>query len=146
MKVTRHSVFETNSSSCHTITVDDNDFIPDKLDVVDGVCKIFPGEFGWEVEKYNDAQTKASYCLTYAKTASGGDSDLSLVDQLRDVIAAETGAKVKFVQNAHDSYAPWGYIDHQSMRVAAPAFASDSTLRAFIFNPASTLETDNDNH
>ena len=50
----------------------------------------------------------------------------------------------------NSSYYPWGYIDHQSIEgdggAGEPAVESEGTLRNFIFNPKSSLETDNDNH
>ena len=56
----RENVFESNSSSCHSLT------FPTK-----GSAKVFPGtsliwegdEFGWQQEKYHDPQSKFSYWL-----------------------------------------------------------------------------------
>ncbi len=144
MKVTRRNVFETNSSSTHSITIaGGKEYKVDSLPLRDdGICWVYPGEFGWETESYNDAVTKASYALTWAK--SYGEAEA--VDMLRDVIAKETGTKVKFVRSSDDEYHAWGYIDHQSDDAAKDAFKSSEALRDFIFNPASELRTDNDNH
>lgn len=147
--VARESVFETNSSSTHSICISNKKDILDMLPVDDkGVCSIHPGEFGWEIADYSDAPTKASYCLAFAKTEDPEDgSSIGCEDMLREVVMEATGAKeVVFVKHAGDGYTQFGYIDHQSHRVAANIFESKKTLRDFIFNPNSTLHTDNDNH
>lgn len=144
MKITqtRHGVFETNSSSTHSISIHKSTLFDTTLYVdEDGVCTITPGKFGWEMERYTDAGTKASYCLTYCWR--NGDS--TKLDMLREVIQFHTNCKnVQFVQL--DGYSPEGYIDHQSSDVAEDAFESKNALRAFIFNSRSVLTTDNDNH
>lgn len=148
--VTRHKVFETNSSSTHSISIQQGDFKPDRLSSSCGALKIFAGEFGWEHDTHSDPLSKASYCLTYVKT--GGDQDGSREAMLREVLEEETGEKVEFVPIGHDTtYGPdWGYIDHQShfgdRDACGYAFESKESLRAFIFNPKSFLVTDNDNH
>jgi hypothetical protein len=157
-KVTRHGVFETNSSSTHSIAIQGGKYVLDKLPVEDGVCRVYPGEFGWEEEDYYDADTKASYCLTHAWSAGDGrdgykmspEKAASRLDMLRDVIQKATGAeKVEFAESGDDFYKR-GYIDHQSIEgdggAGEPAFASEESLRDFIFNPNSLLRTDNDNH
>jgi hypothetical protein len=176
-KVIRRGVFETNSSSSHSISIAPGDFRPEHLPVdLDGVCRIHPGEFGWGVETFRDAASKASYCLVYCKdvarnvgehvTHTPSDSP-RLQAMLRDVIARETGATVAFVPRGNTEHEEmldqdlelaavvdglagvehdWGYIDHQSDDICSEAFESQDTLRAFIFNPQSILRIDNDNH
>ena len=147
----RRSVFETNSSSTHSIAIVEGDFSPDFLPVKDGVCEIHTGEFGWEVEDYYDAATKAAYCLTWLKQQETRKEDEE--QMLIDVIMENTGAKgVRFIpaftletKGEWDFY-QWGYIDHQSENEPALAFKSKKTLAAFIFNPESGLHTDNDNY
>lgn len=135
MKTIRPMVFETNSSSTHSISICSK-WDPkrcDKLLVEDGICTIFEGEFGWGVETFHDAASKASYLATSAH----GDEDR--LEVLAEVIRKYTGAsEVRFEGE--------GYIDHQSIGVAYEAFESDDSIRDFIFNPKSVLRTDNDNH
>jgi len=143
-------VFETNSSSTHSICITPGDFKPDTFYRTDnGILRLLPGEFGWEQESYRDPWSKASYCLTYVKT--GGDPDGSREAMLREVLEEETGAKVEFVPFESDPFtSEWGYIDRQSHircgDACGEAFESKESLRAFIFNPNSILVTDNDNH
>ena len=71
MKQIRKSLFETNSSSTHSISIanpfdkecfanDLNTFVnPD-----DNYLHVEFGEFGWGYEKYNDCYTKLQYLLT----------------------------------------------------------------------------------
>lgn len=130
--VIRHSVFETNSSSSHSISIAGGEYKPDRLLVEDGVCRVYPGEFGWEVEDYYDAATKASYCVTYIMNCTCDDQRDEEQEMLRRVIAQNTGAdEVQFVKSC-DEFWPWGYIDHQSDREEADgcgaAFANEKSL------------------
>ena len=147
MKTTRHSVFETNSSSTHSISIAEGKFVSDKIPMQENVCAIYPGEFGWGPDEFNDAATKASYCLTWIK-ATGNEQ---YEDMLISVIQKGTKAKdVQFLSSG--DYYPWGYIDHQSLEEDNPGaelFESENpeeTLEKFIFNPKSILTIDNDNH
>ena len=64
----RHGVFETNSSSTHSISIDDKEFLLDTLVVnSSGNVEIEVGEFGWEQDTYRDASTKASYLHMYCR-------------------------------------------------------------------------------
>lgn len=146
METVRHSVFETNSSSTHSISIASGDYVPDIIYVdEEGICRIYPGEFGWEVESYYDAPTKASYCLTYVKTGGGEDNEALLVRVLKEV----TGAKEIQFEKTDFDYHEWGYIDHQSHvgegDACGKAFKSEQSLKDFIFNKKSELHTDNDN-
>lgn len=171
--VTRHSVFETNSSSSHSISIDPAmDFIPDRLPMgSDGIIDIYPGEFGWGVDYYYDAITKASYALTWCKMIASGDQDgvmnvrpglataLPMEHMLKTVIKKMTGAKeVRFVPLYRRSWSTregeenWGHIDHQSspsengpLGKCGKMFESEQNLRRFIFNTKSELLISNDN-
>ncbi len=151
MKVTRRNVFETNSSSTHSITIvnDEDNLIGKLFPSEDGIYRIWPGEFGWEVETYNSAVIKASYALTWTKQI---DKPEYFLEMLRSVIAEQVKAEVEFVSSPNEyNEFEWGFIDHQSCKegyrdVCREAFDSKESLRNFIFNPLSILHTDNDNH
>lgn len=133
----RKGVFETNSSSSHSVSIADTDkqfvvdmgIIPDKY----GVVTISGGEFGWDWEKINDAGTKANYCAVYTSYKKSNR------EMLIDVIKEQTGALEVIIPE------DCGYIDHQSNHTASEAFESKETLRNFIFNKNSWLFTGNDN-
>ena len=134
----RHQVFETNSSSTHSVSISDN--VAGLLDTIfpkNGVIYLTGGEFGWEWLKYNLALDKANYAAVFAK----GNS--LMTDMLISVIKQHTGAK-EVIINLGDSC-----IDHQSSRFengqALEAFVSTDTLKNWIFNPESYLFLGNDN-
>lgn len=147
MEKIRRSVFETNSSSTHSITINN---LGDLLDMLipdeSGNVILYGGEFGWEVEDYNDSQSKASYLAIYARYYS---SEPNLEKILKEVIKEQTKCK-KVVFGFSEDYDMLNgcYIDHQSIENKAfhHLFENKEMLRQFIFNPKSVLHTDNDNH
>lgn len=147
MRKIRQGMFETNSSSAHSIVIAMGE-CTDKLHIDDGIVIVQPGEYGWEVEDYHGATDKASYCLTYAKQG-GSEEKLAM---LKKVIKKQTGAReVVFAPlNPGAEWSEWGYIDHQSGPSeggeCGEAFQSETNLRQFIFCRASVLHTDNDNN
>ena len=143
-QVRREKIFETNSSSTHSISIVGGVYTPDKFPLEGGVCKVYPGEFGWDEDTFHSPAMKASYCLVFIKTILANDdrANQMFIDVLKEQTHCES---VEFVSDSKDFYG-WGYIDHQSDDVCGPAFSSKETLRDFIFNPASYLHTDNDNH
>jgi hypothetical protein len=145
MQTVRHNVFETNSSSTHSISISTaelNNTLLDSLPVdTNGEVHIYPGEYGWEYENYSAATDKASYCYVWA-VQYGTEEHRSMLEQ---VLKKQTGAKKVVFQTSNDQYNPTGYIDHQSDDVGAEAFLSEETLRQFIFNKDSYFITDNDN-
>jgi hypothetical protein len=147
MKKIRHGVFETNSSSSHSISIADAGSLLDTiLPDSDGRITLQGGEFGWGYEEYSDAQTKASYLAVYAQEYCG-DSD-TYKDLLDKILKEQTGAKeVIYNFSADDGHGHWSYIDHQSTDVPQDVFREgEEAIRQFIFNPLSILVIDNDNH
>ncbi len=139
MKQVRHSVFETNSSSTHSISIVKGVEVYDTLPLFDGpngnYVSIDQGEFGWGYEELTDAGSKAAYLWTFAK--GGTDSQRKM---LKEAILEHTGAdEVQFDEDSE------GYIDHQSSDVAEPVFESKQRIIDFIFNPKSVLILDTDN-
>jgi hypothetical protein len=156
---TRSGVFETNSSSTHSICIDrkskngfmDTSLVPDE----NGVVHLQGGEFGWSYERFHDAQSKASYVAIYLDVWV---NDLLQKEKMKnefvELIKTQTGAtEVSFDFSAdYDSESSldknWSYIDHQSVEDRDLDYLWDDLedLRQFIFNPNSVLITDNDNH
>lgn len=134
-KLIRKSVFETNSSSCHSISLAsfDKEFVIDTI-YPDQFGKIYVegGEFGWHWERYNDAKTKLSYAFQ-----DGVDIGL-----LSKVVMDQTGAtEVVFDAKSKQE----GYIDHESVGNARSICVDETSTRNFIFNKNSWLFTGNDN-
>ena len=142
MKTTRHSAFETNSSSTHSISIDDKSTLLSSITPSkNGVIYLRGGKFGWEWQRITDPLTKANYCAVSA------ESDEDRTQMLKEVIMEHTGAKEVVISISIDDYssADHSYIDHQSYGTADVAFASKEQLKNFIFSPESFLFTGNDN-
>jgi hypothetical protein len=129
----RKGVFETNSSSAHSVSIADEtkEFVLDALyPDQNGNILLTGGEFGWDWFKHNDALTKANYAAQ-AFNNNGNDMEM-LVDVIKEMTGAE---EVLF--DCED-----GYIDHDSYGTA-PTNRED--LKNFIFNKNSWLFGGNDN-
>lgn len=127
-KIIRENVFETNSSSSHSVSIcSDKNFILDTiLPDQNGIISVSKRDFGWEIKKYNDAYTKLQYAYT-----DGVSKDL-----LKEILIEQTGC-VDVIFNEND-----GYIDHSS-KGTSPTIKEE--LRNFIFSKNSWLFTANDN-
>lgn len=146
MKIVRHGVFETNSSSSHSISVSDD---VEKYETLypneDGVLVFEGGEYGWGYETYNDAESKANYVATMSqelgegRNEEGDEADTPLRDLLESVITEHTGI-TEFEYCLKDAY-----IDHQSVSCKMLSW-TPAEMKNFIFNPRSELDIDNDNH
>lgn len=165
MKNIRSKVFETNSSSTHSISIcADADgiyetVVPDK----DGAIVLSGGKFGWDFAEYSDCLTKMNYAAIF--TASPGTHNsydkfqaefARTRELLIQVIKEHTGAKKIVFNFTVEQYnkdknfiSGNSYIDHQSnlmeRRSTLRAFESKQTLKDWLFNPKSKLETGNDN-
>jgi hypothetical protein len=155
----RSGVFETNSSSTHSLVLSPNfdgmidPPLPEStLDA--GVYHIFPGEFGWEEEEYFDIASKASYL--YVDAMQYADSTVEPNDvavqnenihlkMIADAFKLHAGVPVEF-HKENGSY-PFGYIDHQSVGICSDVWSEgvNGVIR-FIFSNNSSFTTDNDNH
>ena len=137
----RSSVFETNSSSTHSISINIGSYAGYTSITPDGNGKVtIEGRyFGWERELYNDSETKASYCYAWAKGKK------RYMGMLEDVLLEHTGAKeIEFDSSSTSSYGEVG-IDHQSYEVCETVFKGGKEIvKEFIFNPKSILTTDSD--
>jgi len=160
----RHSVFETNSSSCHSISIAqgmelNNIPYPDN----NGNIKIESGEFGWEVDSYNDFDSKASYLIVYIRDWSRGKKE-EFRNIFENVIKEQTGCENILYEDqfwdietkeyeyegkvrSYESNLGRGYIDHQSVEDGDLdyMFENISEMKDFLFCTGSVLYTDNDN-
>ena len=136
----RHSVFETNSSSTHSVSVDGGSGVSyDIIVPVNGEIVLTGGEWGWEKERYYDAYTKANYVSFHSRDNEFG---LSMIEK---VIKHHTGAdKVTF------AFDESSYIDHQSdyaeSRFLDEYLNDPIKLATLLFDRVYAIETDNDNY
>jgi hypothetical protein len=147
-KLIRNSTFETNSSSCHSISVSSNAGVYDTIyPNNDGTIIVPLNEFGWEQETYNDALTKLSYLMLYVRDWVTSPDKEKFMDMLINVVKEHTGASaVEFDVNTTGKSWNDGYIDHQSVEDRNYDYLFDEIiLKEFLFGDG-VLETDNDNH
>ena len=143
----RRKVFETNSSSMHSLTVEKKG-ITEYLHVDEDENKVIVnfGEFGWGYETYNDAETKLSYLITMlAQYNSFSAEELYDTDEFRrinNIVASRCECDGIIIDDSYD-----GYVDHQSVeRIGSLMSEYDCTIEEFIFDSGITLIIDNDNH
>lgn len=137
----RRNVFETNSSSMHSISIIGSD--RENLDLPadeDGKLVMQYGEYAWDYERLSTPRQKIQYLLT----AFGQDDEGSVQKDIIEVVKEYTGVDL-IVEDLDDKYYPKGYIDHQSLGVAGEHIGSKKALKDFIFNDKYAITIDNDN-
>lgn len=136
----RYGVFETNSSSSHSLSVSKSRLsklmIPAPNENGALVVRPLETEFGWGVEKYTDFATKAFYC--YVSQQKNKANIKALEASIKEVTKAESIEWPHYGTSAH--------IDHQSEDCADFLFDDIEHLKKFLFNKDSILHIDNDNH
>ena len=163
----RRSVFETNSSSTHSISIvrePTNIHFPTTLE-------FNVGEVGWEWKIYSDYRSKASYLYTAIlyNTCLESNTELSegkqqcramvneKLNKIKDVLS-KYGIKCIFhslqIKPYNYIYSTWsyypgtrGYIDHgNELKEWINTILNDETLLInFLFDNDSVIETGNDN-
>jgi len=154
----RQNTFETNSSSSHSITINnDKRFFKPELPIVEcftdangveypNAVVLTGGQWGWEQDQYTDAYNKANYLAVWLTLYNKNEE---LKAMFIKVIKKHIKADNVVFDIIPDGigYTPGqSYIDHQSIDVASEAFESANTLENYLFNSHSILITDNDNH
>ena len=164
----RRNVFETNSSSIHSIAIVDNnktfrytkeEAIKELCDHANGVIKNrtlyydkFPDTdkiFSWGVDIFDDFYHKMLYSLIdlYSEESFNDESSefnelVSFLKKFLDIDKIEVNTKnEKFLT-------PFGEIDHQSTRLIYDVFQNnhDILLTDFLVDTKYILIIDNDNH
>ena len=173
-KQIRTGVFETNSSSCHSVSFGEPRELNSSRNLVftedNEVVGSFE-EFGWGYSSHTDEDTKLSYLLTMAaEIANRRTKEVESVEDFLD------GEDFKIIEDAVKNHIPgcagiflssdikcdqplWsdrkylefdGYIDHQSVDdySCLQDFLDEYNVSAedFIFDNRVTLIIDNDNH
>ena len=127
MTTIRSSIFETNSSSTHSITVASANSYPIN-DLTDTIY-LGVGEYGWGYDEFTDTLTKADYLGVEAKINPAKWEILMR-------ILNKYYPNVTFKPADEDS----GHIDHQSYGDIWEALNYDHDLiEDFLMNPNSTL-------
>ena len=148
MKVVRLGVFETNSSSTHTFTVNNEGYEYEKGIEIE---PDWEGEFGWSWETWYTTEEKLAYicrCILDNELRSE-DTDESIYNALRPLQERLDNLGVYFeipTKEYLDSH--WGYVDHGRDYYYSDIIdilKTDDSLLSFLFNPENGIDGGNDN-
>ncbi len=149
---TRKSVFETNSSSTHSICVALNQELTLPKSIHFGF-----GEFGWEVGKLKRASSKASYLYTGLINNGRQDDFNRIADIIRSRGIQVTAEEPVFTKHQYTTKEGsvreyvngenTGYVDHEDeLNPFLDAMCNDEgKLMNFLFSDFSFVLTGNDN-
>lgn len=137
----RRSVFETNSSSVHTLSFRKTECVTGEVEVGESLV-VGLGEYGWGYEELDSPLEKLDYlCLLSAEL----EGDLSLVDSMiMKVFGNSLWSKLELAEGDKR-----GYIDHQSKHdsIFNELLGLDSdSLKSFFFDPSNKIIITNDNN
>jgi len=162
--VVRKGIFETNSSSVHTLCIagqfTNTDSIPEREDLkeYDDVIAVTPDEYGWSGPNVSGFLEKVRYLMTMIL-----DYKYSWDKEKQEPIPENM--KLELLKNDSDwqdicavvrtyrhkellPVIPDGlnyYVDHQSCH-SIENFLNGLSLTEYLFNPRVFVEIDNDNH
>ena len=170
-RVIRAGMFETNSSSCHSIMIPGTKSPEFNYDVFvnrDGYIHSSFGEFGWEIASHYSFNMKLSYALTMVAETEIYDTEFYETEgfkAINNIIKEKTRAEGVIVDHPYFKREIWsdeltgrihswmshdGYIDHQSCEDynSLNDFLKDYdiSLERFLFDDNVCVYTDNDNH
>ena len=142
----RSGVFETNSSSTHTIVVTERKTEPG------AIVDFQIGEFGWEIERYASVDEKASYLYTLSCEQLGRDTYQDFYEILcKYGVKCTCSQPAKFVKSSYSDYTYLdnGYVDHcyedDAKRFVEHMMNHEHALIKFLFSDESFVVTGNDN-
>lgn len=156
MKQIRQGVFETNSSSSHSVvksqTYEGSNELP--VEYVDGepcvVVRLIDFPNNWQL--HSDAYTKLQYLLCSIDddidyTIEGDDRLRAYLESPRfmkvsDVVASITGYTIK-VELSDDEYVPFGHVDGESVHIPHEIIDEDK-IASFIFDTSIHLVVGHD--
>ena len=164
MKQVRRSVFETNSSSTHSITITHGKIVNNNIRVDrDGYIHTELGEFGWEVWDYKGQAERLSYLVTMLAVKSDvtlwcyeDDESRTEKDIVEDIMKTHEFEKLSDEIGRHARCSGViidpsdGYIDHQSHEDYRDfqdfLDQYNTNVVEFVFGRGNVVHTDNDNH
>lgn len=143
---TRRGIWETNSSSTHTLSIYRHNR---SYDVPDAVTIDGAAQFGWEFETIDTVNDRLSYLYQmHCMCGDYNEKENTPGSEWNFIIAILKAAGVKVVNYAKPA-GKWdyGYIDHaeELKNLYVQLLADSDLLLGFIFNPRSVIYTGNDN-
>ena len=150
----RQRVFETNSSSTHSICIARNPVLPEPPKSLEFKC----GEFGWEVDKYNSIKEKANYLYTGLGYLEDLNQMQNCIQFIKDTLK-EYGIEDIWFDDFRIGWSSWrdevsfyispndGYIDHggEIVDFVKDVCSDKNKLLSYLFSDQSFVLTGNDN-
>lgn len=171
--ILRNSVFETNSSSCHSLALTKGDngerslsklYTDYQLDE-NGNLHFNVGEYGWGFEVLSNFQQKLAYVMTYAILKGSYYDFLDLMKSLHNVTQFNQlyfrDQLVGYWDDEENQFKFSGYysdvddlernigdayIDHDSLDLLNGIIKNEDKLKNLLFVSDSEIVIDNDNH
>lgn len=157
MDKVRVRVFETNSSSTHSLTVVPDeilDFGIDKQSLRDGEIIVRPRRYGWEWQRFYLPANKLAYLITQAHghfdrtkpsaaVLDGLKKRSKWAARLIDSVEEATGCKIVLAGNDHGKIE--AYVDSDSQGNGMELQNKEQML-SFLFSKDSYVQTGNDNY
>jgi len=163
MQLTRNNVFETNSSSAHSLAFGTSKIIcgngwdtgEDETDFSNPLYHLYEipscyqgftlyewlGEYGWGYDVLSTPQEKFSYLITGIYQRNNNDLSTSLFYTEIKHWLSELGIPV--IESSSDEE---GYIDHESTHLVNPSlFKTKEDLITYLFNDNIVIYIENDN-
>ena len=136
MKTIRRRVFETNSSSTHSICVTSTTLLDQKKDHIDFTLN----DFGWEYDKLNTPYEKAAYLYTGIVCNDLQDALLPKLKQFLD----RKEMSYSFENPIQNDFE---YIDHcdEVDDIVKEICSDEDKLMKYLFSSESFILTGNDN-
>jgi len=130
----RRYVFETNSSSTHSMCITKNNVLNQKSDYI----KFRTGDFGWEQDTLSSVSEKVSYLYT-------GILQCDREDLIKDIknILDKNNIEYEFEDTNGDN----GYVDHggELFDFLEEVCKEENKLMRYLFSSESFVLTGNDN-
>lgn len=145
MKTIRPNVFETNSSSAHTISFPCASACENLTPEPQTITAYGDGEYGWGYEILTEPRELLDYWLVAVK-----DTGTDYSEEKRKAVIDYFFTKQIELEIPESISKVTGYIDHQSVdsecRVLAGFIDNPEALFKFVFCPDTKIIIDNDNH
>lgn len=142
-KSIRRNVFETNSSSTHSICITKRNILDQKQDYIE----FSTGEYGWGYDTLNSPYEKASYLYTGILYNRQDD----LLDNIKTILDSNnieySFEEPKYNIYEGEKYLDDGYIDHcdELDEILENICKDENKLMKFLFSSESFILTGNDN-
>ena len=144
MKKVRNEVFETNSSSTHSIVLSRNENGEFDREFPTTVSPTWSGEFGWEFETWYTIEEKLAYMIRCLVCYDFNEKNLQ--DKIKPIQERLHNLGIDFKLPTYEEYRN-GYVDHEDWYQGEIEYIyeDDDRLLAFLLNNESCIEGGNDN-